>query len=305
MARSLRSARVLSGALLLGAVGAALAPAGPDALVPFKMLAASAASQTYIALVVDFGDGTTTTHCVPVAPGESDEQALAQVYSVEANGSGLICDINNIPRSDTSQCLQTAGNNQFYYWSYWHGSTGTWEYANGGPAGYTTSNGDVEGWKFQNPGADNPTAPAPGASPNFANICAADLTPATTVPMPPSPPPTPTPTTAFAHNSTSSNGGGGSNQPGHTTTTTSKSAVKATTTSVAGAHVTTTAVSHDGTKSGNGSNSHAVKTALASSSQPASGSGGSPILPVVVVGAAIVLLGVFSFLRWRRRPAEE
>jgi hypothetical protein len=304
MKRPLRSARVLSGALFLGAVGAALAPAGPDALVPFKLLAASAADQVYAAVVVDFGNGQITSNCVPVSPGESDEQALAQVYSVEANNSGLICDINNVPTSDTSQCLRTGGNNQFYYWSYWHGSTGTWVYSSVGPSSFSASSGDVQGWRYQNPGADNPSAPPPEASANFQSICAGHISPPTTTPTAPPPVVTsptvvhnsPTPTTAKVSGSTS---------PGHTTTTTTKSGAAVTTTSDSAGHDAPISSSGSDHPPANGSTQHQGATALASHSQPSGGSGGAPILPIVLAGIAIVLLGVLSFFGWRRMPAEE
>jgi len=53
---------VIAGSLLLGAAGAALAPAGPGALVPLKLAIASADSvgnDVYVAVVVDFGSGST------------------------------------------------------------------------------------------------------------------------------------------------------------------------------------------------------------------------------------------------------
>jgi hypothetical protein len=299
--RSLRPARVLTGALLLGAVGAALAPAGPDALVPFKLLAASAADQVYVAVVVDFGNGTTTSHCVPVSPGESDEQALSEVYPVVTNSSGLICDINGTPTSDTSQCLDTAGNNQFYYWSYWHGSTGTWEYSSVGPASYATSSGDVEGWRFQNPGPDSPDAPPPEASASYASICGAFGTTATTAP--PAAPP------AQTNTAPATSGVKGSAQPGRSTSTTGAAGTTSTS-AAAGAHTPKTSNSKPSNSSAeptvtNRAHQFKTKNALASASDRNPGPGGSPILPLVLIGAVIALLGALSYVRWHRRPAEE
>ncbi len=323
----------MTGALLLGAAGAALAPAGPDALVPFKLLAASAAQVVGIEVVVQFGDGTVTSHCAHVAAGSSDEQALAAVYPVVTNSSGLICDINNDPTSDTSQCLRTGGNGNFYYWSYFEGGSGNWQYANVGPA---SSTDDVEGWRFQNPGPDNPSAPPPQAPPSYAAVCGTATT--TTQPPPttePPPPPTTTTTTAPApapspaaagapHNpaapattavsSTKPKGTAGGHQTstrsGHTTTT-----VKGSDRS-GSATTTSTSTSGSGDKSGTGSGGstdsrgngrHAgpVKTALASASVRGPGTGGAPILPIVLIGIVIALLAALGAYRWRQRPAEE
>ena len=66
-------ARVLMWGLFVGAAAAALAPAGPGALVPLKIAIASADSvgnDVYVAVVVDFGSGSsksTVSTCVPVA----------------------------------------------------------------------------------------------------------------------------------------------------------------------------------------------------------------------------------------------
>ena len=68
-----RRARVLMWGLFVGAAAAALAPAGPGALVPLKVAIASADSvgnDVYVAVVVDFGSGSSmssVSKCVPVA----------------------------------------------------------------------------------------------------------------------------------------------------------------------------------------------------------------------------------------------
>ncbi|MGP0032266.1 MAG: hypothetical protein ACLPVF_17400 [Acidimicrobiales bacterium] len=302
--RPRRSGRVLTGALLLGAAGAALAPAGPDALVPFKALAAAAADQVYVAVVVDFGNGTTTSHCVPVSPGTTDLQALSQVYPVVQNDSGLICDIDDYPTSDTSQCLRTNGAGEFYYWSYWHGSTGSWQYADTGPASSTASSGDVEGWRFQNPGPDNPSAPAPEAEPSYQAICGSSVNPTTTLPPAPTPttattpPSSPTPTTTTAPHAASSSATGAKAVAGS-----GASSHAATSTTAAGAHATDASGGsrHEGTRDEHGS----TRAALAAAKAPGSGSGGAPVLPLVLVVAVVALLAGLGYLQWRRRSAEE
>ena len=69
--------------LFVGAAAAALAPAGPGALIPLKMAIASADSvgnDVYVAVVVDFGNGSSmsvVSKCVPVASNAHDSDALA------------------------------------------------------------------------------------------------------------------------------------------------------------------------------------------------------------------------------------
>lgn len=298
-ARPMRSGRVLIGALLLGAVGAALAPGGPDALMPFKLLAASAAQTIGVAVVVDFGNGTVTSSCAHVPAGSSDYQALAAVYPVVTNSAGLICDINNVPTSDTSQCLRSAGNGQFYFWSYFQGSSGVWQYSSVGPGAYVGPSDDVEGWRFQNPGPDNSTAPGPAATPNYAAICGAPIT--TTAPAPPPPAPA-TPPTATFNPPVSATTGKAATGTGHVTTTTMKKTGTTPSTSVGGARGSTaTAGAHTSTTVANSSGpGRHTRAALASASVSS-----APVLPVVLILAVIAILAGLGYYRWRRRPAEE
>ena len=83
-----RRARVLMWGLFVGAAAAVLAPAGPGALVPLKMAIASADSvgnDVYVAVVVDFGSGSSmssVSKCVPVASTAHDADALAAAVGV-------------------------------------------------------------------------------------------------------------------------------------------------------------------------------------------------------------------------------
>jgi hypothetical protein len=305
MSRPWRRARVISGALFLGAVGAALAPGGPDALVPFKLMAASAADQIYVAVVVDFGNGTTTSNCVPVTPGESDLQALNQVYPVGTSNSGLVCTINGVPVNGVQNCTATE-NGEYIFWSYWHGSSGTWSLAGNGPAGQIVSSGDVEGWHFLNPGPlTPPPSDAPEASPSYAQICGAATTPPTSPPT--TQPPTPAGQTSPA--GTSAPGATvspttavkGSSKAGHASTTTTGPAGSPTTSASSGAKGATSTPTRGGSSS---SANHTGASALASHSSPSS-AGGNPVLPIALIGAVIVALGALGYFRWRRRPAEE
>jgi hypothetical protein len=299
--RALYSVPVLTGALLLGAVGAALAPAGPDALVPFKLLAASAASDVSMAVVVDFGTGAKpTTVCLHVPEGTTDVAALQDVYTVEENDSGLLCDIDGYPTSDTSQCLETGGNGTFYYWSYWHGTGSVgWQYADDNFNSYAVTDGEVEGWRYQDPNADNSSAPHPSVSGSYVSLCGnvptTTVTPTTSAPVP-----TTTVTSPVGGGTVTTLGKGGA--PGSsrsTTTTPAATGSQVASTSTTSAPRTTTA--------GRSRSGHPGRheSALADTPARAAGTPGAPVLPIVLVGAAIAVLAALSYFRWRRRPAEE
>ena len=161
--------------LFVGAAAAALAPAGPGALIPLKMAIASADSvgnDVYVAVVVDFGNGstmTTVSKCVPVASNAHDADALAAAVgsdNVAYASSGLLCAIDNYPTNGVQNCGESVGSGDFDYWSYWHGATGSWVYANDGPAEQSVSSpsDDVEGWRFQLNEPDTASDPRPPLS---------------------------------------------------------------------------------------------------------------------------------------------
>ncbi len=179
--------------MLVAAASAALALAGPFALVPFKD-AAGAATDVSVAFVVDFGGANKVqATCVQVPSSDNEYQALAlftqqeQEESPSYNNSGLLCSIGGMPGSG---CGQSDGKG-FIYWSYWHGDTGTWEYSNTGASATVHScntqgeDCDVEGWRFEDPGSGNPNDPPPDAAADFADICAATPPPTTTTLSPP------------------------------------------------------------------------------------------------------------------------
>ena len=78
-----RRGRLLTWGLFVGGLAAVLAPIGPGALIPLKMAIASADSvgnDVYVAVVVDFGSGSSMSSiskCVPVASSAHDSDALA------------------------------------------------------------------------------------------------------------------------------------------------------------------------------------------------------------------------------------
>jgi len=314
--------------LFVGAAAAVLAPIGPGALVPLKMAIASADSvgnDVYVAVVVDFGNGTSTTtvsKCVPVALSARDTDALAAAVgssNVSYAGSGLLCAIDNYPTDGVQNCGQSVGNGNFDFWSYWHGSSGAWVYASNGPAGQSVSSpsNDVEGWRFQNDEPASSSDPPPGVTPTYAAICNAStevppaqtsappVTPTTTAKGPTAPSSTPTTATPSA-------GSGAVTTTSSAVSTRSKSSVATSTTSstaaVSGA-TTTTLVSggSGGTGGGSHGSSDARRSAAASAASHGGTTGGSSnnLLPGVLIAVVVAALGGFALWRWRRRPAEE
>jgi hypothetical protein len=318
-------ARVLLWGLLVGAAAAALAPAGPGALIPLKMAIASADSvgnDVYVAVVVDFGTGSSmssVSKCVPVASNAHDADALAAAVgtgNVAYASSGLLCAIDNYPTNGVQNCGESVGSGNYDYWSYWHGSTGSWVYANDGPAEQSVSSpaGDVEGWRYQLNEPDTASSPSPAITPSYAQICNASTevappqsqSPATTTTTLNAPAaPSVTPTTASTTAGTA---------PEATTSTAvstkSKSSNAPTTTTTASGKTTTTlAPSGSGAADQTGSHgsSDARRSAVASAPSRRSSGGGPPsnLLPFILVGVVVVALAGFALLRWRRRPAEE
>jgi hypothetical protein len=315
--------------LFAGAAAAVLAPIGPGALIPLKLAIASAdtvGNDVYVAVVVDFGNGsslTTVSKCVPVASNAHDADALAAAVgpaNVGYSSSGLLCAIDNYPANGVQNCGQSVGNGDYDYWSYWHGASGSWVYANNGPAEQSVSNppDDVEGLRFQTNEPASSSDPAPAVAPSYAQICNAstEVPPAQTSPAPTTT--TTTSGTAVAQSVTpapaKSSGGSGA----VTTTTTpvgirSKSAngsSTTTTTALPGGTTTTTTVAPSasgGTTGGSHGSSDVHRLAAASTvSHGGTGEGSSSnVLPVVLIAVIVAALGTFALFRWRRRPAEE
>jgi hypothetical protein len=317
---------VLMWGLFVGAAAAVLAPAGPGALVPLKMAIASADSvgnDVYVAVVVDFGNGSsmaTVSKCVPVASNAKDSDALAAAVgssNVAYAGSGLLCAIDNYPANGVQNCGQSVGNGDFDYWSYWHGSSGQWAYASNGPAEQPVSSpaDDVEGWKFQSDEPASSSDPPPGAAPSYAQICNAS----TEVPPQGSSAPATTTTTTSTPATTPTSAGttpgpGVATTPTTAVSTRSKSASATTTTTTSGgplAAAPTSTTSTTGDPSGKGAGSHgssATHRAAEASAASYRGNGGgssSNLVPVIVVAVVVAALGGFALFRWRRRPAEE
>jgi len=308
--------------LFVGAAAAALAPAGPGALVPLKMAIASADSvgnDVYVAVVVDFGSGSSmssVSKCVPVASNAHDSDALAAAVgsgNVAYNNSGLLCAIDNYPTNGVQNCGEGVGSGKYDYWSYWHGSTGSWVYANDGPAEHSVSSpaDDVEGWMYENGEPDTPSSPPPEPAPSYAQICTAS----TEVP-PAQLPPTSTSTTTAPTSSVTPTTGRASTGSAPATTTTAPvstwpgSGAATTTTTTSAPHGTTTTLT-PGAKSSTGggsrgsSGTHRTAVASATAHDEAGGGSSSNLLPVILIAVVVAALGAFALFRWRRRPAEE
>jgi hypothetical protein len=280
--------------MLAGAGVAALAPVGASALAPLQ----AAAANILVAVVIDFGGGSgapaDVVQCVTVPSGSTDAQALAvvdQQTSAFAN-SGLLCSIDGYPPNGVSDCDASSGDD-YYYWSYWHGSTGSWVYANDGPAEQVVAAGDVEGWRFEDPGPASPAAAKPGPSPDYETICPQAATAATTTTAAPTttttaaptagagsaPPTTAPPSAATPTTAPATVGGGGSS--------TSSGGTGSTTAPAAG--------------SGSGGRTSTQPRSDTSDDPSIRGPTGTTSVPGRRARAIGVVLGTASVLRWRRR----
>ncbi len=285
--------------LFVGAASAALAAAGPDALMPFKD-AAGAATEVSVAFIVDFGGGKApVVGCVRVPAGDNGYAALSAFTAQEGeaepiyNSAGLLCSINDLPPNAPTVCGERVAGG-YDYWAYWHGTSGSWVYASSG-AFALVQNGDVEGWRYENPGSSNPSDPQPAAAPNYAAICGPLAVPPTTVttqstmatttttspsvPAAHTGPPATSPGTAVT-----TPGAPGREPPAstaHVSSSPTTSAVVETTTPI------TTPAS--------------TREALAAQPASADRAGGGSAVPLVVGGVLILLLAGGAVLAWRRR----
>jgi hypothetical protein len=254
---------------------------------------------------------STVTKCVPVAPTARDSDALAAAVgtgNVSYNDSGLLCAIENYPTNGVQDCGQAVGNGTYNYWSYWHGTSGTWVYASDGPTEQPVASAtdDVVGLRYQSGGSDNPNNPPPSPSvpASYAQICNASTE------VPPSQTPTSETTTTSAPSVTATTGSAtaGSSAPSGTTAPGTGSKSPGVGVSVGTSTTTTTTLPSSGAAEAGGSKGAASGTprhvdASAAPHQKPGGSG-NPVLPVVLVGAVVVVLGGLALFRWRRRPAD-
>ncbi len=298
------ASRVVRALLFVGAASAALAAAGPDALLPFRDVA-GAAAEVSVAFVVDFGGGAApVVGCVKVPAGDNGYAALAAFATQENqatpvyNSSGLLCSINGVPGNAPAVCGERVPGG-YDYWAYWHGGTGSWSYAGTG-AFATVQSGDVEGWRYENPGNSNPTDARPGATPDYAAICGVTPT-------------SPSTTTAGSPSTTAA---------GPTVTVPPAGAAHPSTPSAAPSEpvpVPTTGVPSTSSTTGPSASSSAPPsvpasgvTAAGPSSQPSAlsatptandQSGGGSATPLIVGGLLVLLLASGAVFGWRRRTS--
>jgi hypothetical protein len=312
-------------ALFVAAAAAALAAAGPDALVPFRAVAGAAASEVEVAFVIDFGGSVhASVGCVKVPAGDNGYEALAAFTAQEHeqaptyNNTGLLCSINDIPKSGCGQEVSDG----YIYWSYWEAAAGKWQYANAGAFGAVT-NGEIQGWRFQDPGRANPSDPPPTTPADFAAICAAGSSPTTTTtttttmparPVGPSTTTTAVTTRPSPDTDPSVSAQGKSNGPGPTSTSSSGKGTPSSGAKGLAAHSTRTtdpptkapeskpvdggSASSTSTSPGGGSHAQALS---ATAADDRSG-GGDSAVPLIVGTLFILALLVVAVIRWRRRP---
>ncbi len=300
--------RLGSAALFVGAASAALALAGPDALMPFRDVA-GAAAQVSVAFVIDFGgSGGEVVRCVNVPGSDNGYAALAALTQQEHlaapvyNASGLLCSINDVPNvtDPSSQCGQIVSGG-YAYWSFWlpiHGSPGTWSYATAG-AFATVQGGNVYGWRFQNPGKANPSDPPPTAAPDYAAICPNALTSTTVMttiaPSSQAPTTSAVPTAQAAQPPSSGAGVTSTTSPGDQPSAAGTTPTNSITVPVpvpgAGAGATTTSSPHSKGRT------EAPVALTAAAHRPQGGSA----LPLLAGGLIIAALVGGAMLRWRKR----
>lgn len=161
---------------VVAAVGVVMGSAGfaPASVMPAASAAPCAYAPASIAVVVDFGDGSSVSSvCVPANSTDNGASVLAAradalgTLAPRFNSSGLLCAIDGTP---SDGCGEQKGS-KYAYWSYWHGSSGVWSYSSVGPGGGRVHATTVEGWRFQPQGAGNPTDPPPRGSADPTSTC--------------------------------------------------------------------------------------------------------------------------------------
>ncbi len=166
-------AAVLAAALLLSGSTGAAAQASPRA-----------------ALIVQFGDGSYITRCVPFS-----EESITGLELLTRSGlqvslwGGAVCRIEEQGCDYPAQaCFCQCRGSSCQYWSYWHwraatgpsAGEGSWAYAQIGSGDYPVQDGAVEAWLWGD--AQNPPVTV-----SFAEICGgttSSATPAASAPEP-------------------------------------------------------------------------------------------------------------------------
>jgi hypothetical protein len=159
----------------------ALAPGVPQAF---------AATSKVIAIVVDFGSGSskaTISHCIRVSPSATEADAVQALITAQRGqslrwaSSGLLCGVDGYP---TTGCGVNEAHGGYAYWAYFHGTAKGWVYANNGPAEVTAGSNHAVGLQFETKGKGAPSDPGPSVAPRTALACAHGVLDATKRPTP-------------------------------------------------------------------------------------------------------------------------
>lgn len=136
---------------------------------------ATAASQPShrAGLVIQFGDGSYITRCIPFAGDSiSGLELLMRSGLNVVTWGGAVCRIEQDGCDyPTEPCFCQCRGAQCLYWSYWHWREGHWVYAQVGAADHQVRDGDIEGWAWSN-GQPPPIVPV-------EQVCGSDSTTAT------------------------------------------------------------------------------------------------------------------------------
>ncbi|HEX8598426.1 MAG TPA: hypothetical protein VF952_07910 [Chloroflexia bacterium] len=154
-------------------------------------------SENHAGLVIQFGDGTTNTYCIPFT-GETItgldmllKTGLDITAETQGSLGGMVCRIGpegcNFPEE---ACVCKSYGPGGKYWVYNHLRDGAWKSSSMGSSSYKVRNGEVDGWAWS-------SGKGPSVTPTFAELCAAVLPaqpePTSTILPRPPPPPTNTP----------------------------------------------------------------------------------------------------------------
>jgi hypothetical protein len=162
---------------------------------------AGADGESHAGLVIDWGDGTLSTHCVDfTGDGIAGEELLSRAGYGVNDFSGLVCGIGDTGCTHSGSfgsclCECQSGGPDCTYWAFFTRPAGAqdWQYSAIGYRAQRANNGEMHGWAWAT--GQIGQAPPPPAPP-FEAVCAATEVPTATPPGAPSPMPTPSATPA-------------------------------------------------------------------------------------------------------------
>jgi len=139
------------------------------------------------AVVIRFGDGSTTSACVSfseetVSGAELLRRSGLTVIMDPHSGFGeAVCKISDGQNADgceypAQECFCQCQSAECVYWAYYHLQGGRWVYSEVGPSNWQVKNGDVEGYAWgpgSREGGNSEAEPPPA---RFDEICGAKTT---------------------------------------------------------------------------------------------------------------------------------